>query len=518
MIVNDLLRRGVKLYPDRGVMRYQDKDMSYRELNLRVNRLAGSMLKMGIRQGDRIAILAANSNAYLEVCLACGKIGVVFIPLNARLKGDELKYIIKHGKAKALFTIPPFVELVASMKGELPIVEHFICIGQPAEGYGDYEALLSESTEMEPDVQVTESDVFCQMYTSGTTGLPKGAMLTHRNLLSVATACCLEHDIKAGDKYLMVMPLFHVGGLVPALSALIVGAKLFVYPTFDPQEVLRAISENKITHAALVAAMILFVLSVPDAGSHDFSKLKYIVYGGSPISPDLLKQAMTVFKCDFIQGYGLTEAASFATLLRPEDHVLDGTPEQLKRLTSAGKEMLGIEVKVVDEQGEEVKAGDLGEIIIKGENNMLGYWEQPEETTEALRNGWFYSGDMGTVDDEGYIFILERKKDMIISGGENIYSREIEDVLASHPAVAEGSIIGVPDEVWGESVKAVIVVKEGESVTEQEIIDFCASKLAGYKKPKSVDILTELPRTPAGKVLKRLLRDPYWEGHDRGVH
>jgi len=314
------------------------------------------------------------------------------------------------------------------------------------------------------------------------------------------------------------MPLFHVGGLVPALSALIVGAKLFVYPTFDPQEVLRAISENKITHAALVAAMILFVLSVPDAGSHDFSKLKYIVYGGSPISPDLLKQAMTVFKCDFIQGYGLTEAASFATLLRPEDHVLDGTPEQLKRLTSAGKEMLGIEVKVVDEQGEEVKAGDLGEIIIKGENNMLGYWEQPEETTEALRNGWFYSGDMGTVDDEGYIFILERKKDMIISGGENIYSREIEDVLASHPAVAEGSIIGVPDEVWGESVKAVIVVKEGESVTEQEIIDFCASKLAGYKKPKSVDILTELPRTPAGKVLKRLLRDPYWEGHDRGVH
>lgn len=518
MIVGDLLRRGSKLYPRRVAMHCHGKDLTYAELNQRVSRLANSMLELGLRKSDRIAILAQNCTPYLEVCLASAKIGVVTIPLNARLKESELKYIIDDGRTKILFVSPDFLEPTASVRDESSTIEHCICIGQDSPGTKDYETMLAEASPEEPVSQVTESDVICQIYTSGTTGRPKGAMLTHRNVLSNAMCCCLEQEIQPLDNILMALPLFHVAGYTLSMGALLAGGKLTIHQSFNPQEVLRSMAEDRITHAPLVPVMINFLLSVPDVGGYDFTSLKYIVYGASPITSGLMSKAIGAFKCGFIQGYGLTEAAAFVSLLRADDHVVEGTPEQIKRLTSIGKEILGTEVKVADEYGREVQPGELGEILARGDNIMQGYWKLPHETEQTLRDGWLHTGDMATVDEDGYIYILERKKDMIISGGENIYPREIESVLVEHPAITDAAVIGVPDDVWGEAVKAVVVIKEGEKATEVEIIQFCASRLAGYKKPKTVEFTAELPRNPMGKVLKRVLRRPYWEGYDRGVH
>ncbi len=518
MIVSDLLRRGSKLYPDRVAIRYQGRDWSYAELDQRVNRLANSMAQLGLRQGDRIAILAPNCNQYVEVYLASARIGIITIPLNARLKGGELKYIINNGEAKALLISPDFLELIASIKAELPPVKRYICIGPQVADLENYESLLAKASAEEPAAQPTDSDVVIQLYTSGTTGLPKGAMLTHRNVLSNAVSCCLEQEIRPRDNYLMVLPLYHVAGYTLTLSTLLMGGMLTIHPAFSPPDVFRSIAQDRITHAALVPVMINFLLRVPNLEQYDLSSLRYIVYGAAPIAPSFLKQVMQIFKCNFIQGYGLTEAAAFVSLLRAEDHVIEGTPQQIKRLSSIGREIIGTEVKVVNERGEKVATGEVGEIVARGDNIMQGYWKMPKETTETLHEGWLHTGDLATVDEAGYIYIVDRKKDMIICGGENIYPREVENLLLTHPAVADVAVIGVPDETWGEAVKALVVLKEGQTTTEQEIIDFCAARLAGYKKPKSVEFRKELPRNAMGKVLKRTLREPYWEGYERRVH
>lgn len=403
MIVSDLLRRGIKLYPDRVALRFEGQDFSYAKLNQRVNRLANSMLRLGLRKGDRIAILAQNCSQYVETYLGSARIGVVPIPLNARLKGDELKYIINNGEARALLVGTGFLELIASIREGLPLVEHYICLGQHAPDFENYESLLVNAPSEDPVVRLSDSDVVCQIYTSGTTGLPKGAMLTHRNVLSNAVSCCLEQDIAPRDNFLMVLPLYHIAGYTLTLSTLLVGGRLIIHPTFSPPDALRSIAEDRITHAALVPVMINFLLRVPDVGEYDFSSLKNIVYGAAPITPSLLKQAMGIFKCGFIQGYGLTEAAAFVTLLKSDDHVVEGSAEQVKRLSSIGQEIIGTEVRVVNEQGEEVQAGEVGEIIARGDNIMHGYWRMPEETAETLRDGWLHTGDLATVDEAGYI-------------------------------------------------------------------------------------------------------------------
>ncbi len=518
MIVGELLRRGSKLYPDRLALRYQGRDLSYGELNQRVTRLANGMLRLGLRKGDRIAILAQNCHQYVEVYLASATIGAVTVPLNARLKGGELKYIINNSEAKLLLISSDFLEMIAAIRAELPLVEHHVCISQQAPGFETYESLLGSASSEVPYVQPTESDVVCQIYTSGTTGLPKGAMLTHRNVLSNATSCCLEQEIKPGDNYLMVLPLYHVAGCTLTVSTLLMGGMLTIHPAFSPPDVMRSIGQDRITQAALVPVMISFLLRVPNLEQYDLSSLKYVVYGAAPIAPSLLKQAMGVFKCNFIQGYGLTEAAAFASLLRADDHLPEGSSEQIKRLSSVGREILGSEVRVVNDQGEEVAAGEIGEILVRGNNVMQGYWKMPEATAEALRDGWLHTGDLATVDEAGYVYIVDRKKDMIVSGGENIYPREVEATFLTHPAVADVAVIGVPDEVWGEAVKALVVLKEGQTATKQDLIDFCAAKLAGFKKPKSVEFRTDLPRNAMGKILKRVLREPYWEGYGRQVN
>ncbi len=518
MIVNDLLRRGAKLHPDRTAIRCGGRDWSYAELNARVNRLAGGLWRRGLRKGDRIAILAASCTQYVETYLASARIGVVTIPLNARLKGDELSYIIDHGEAKALLVGAEFVELIASIRAGLLQVRHFVCIGAPAAGWDGWDSLLDGPGVSEPAVQVAESDALIQLYTSGTTGTPKGAVLTHRNVLTNALGCCLEQDIRPRDNWLMVLPLYHVAGFTLCVSALLMGGMVTIHPAFQPADVVRSIAQDRITHVALVPVMMSFLLRVPDLAQADFSSLRCVVYGAAPIAPHVLEQLMRVLGCNFIQGYGLTEAAAFVSLLRAEDHVADGSPEQIRRLASIGREIIGAEVKVVDEHGADVAPGAVGEIVVRGDNVMHGYWKMPDETAEALRDGWLHTGDLATVDDAGYIFIVDRSKDMIISGGENIYPREIEQVLLTHPAVADAAVIGVPDEVWGEAVKALVVPKEGQAPTAQEIVDFCAAKLAGYKKPKSVEFTAELPRNAMGKVLKRSLREPYWQGHERRVH
>jgi acyl-CoA synthetase (AMP-forming)/AMP-acid ligase II len=354
------------------------------------------------------------------------------------------------------------------------------------------------------------------MYTSGTTGRPKGAVIQHRAVAAQLHQAVMAFGGAPGDRALIVAPLYHAAAAVTAFCTVQTGGTLYVQEDFVPADVVHALSEERIRMALLVPAMIQFCLhAVPDVAERSYDDLALMVYGASPIAESTLRRALEVFQCDFIQGYGMTETTAAATYLYPSDHraALDGRSELL---LSAGRPLLGTRIRIVDESDREVPPGTIGEVCIRGPQVMRGYWNRPDASEEALRGGWMHTGDAGTLDDEGYLFIQDRVKDMIVSGGENVYPKEIEDVLFEHPGVADAAVIGVPDEKWGETVKA-IVVRKDESVGADEILEHCRSKLGGYKQPRSVDFVDALPRNPSGKVLKKDLREPYWKGHQRRV-
>jgi acyl-CoA synthetase (AMP-forming)/AMP-acid ligase II len=342
-------------------------------------------------------------------------------------------------------------------------------------------------------------------------------MLTHRSLLTIAAGCSFGMQFQAGDCILMVAPLYHMAAGMTSLATILQAGPILLHRDFNPVAILDDMEGGEVTTVLLIPVMLNFLLQMPDIEKRDFSNIRAIVYGASPMPVEVLRKGMEIFQCDFVQGYGQTESSAVLSILNAEDHVLDGTPEQLKRLGSAGREVFGTEVRVVDENGNDVKPGQIGEVIGRGENVMKGYWKMPEATAEAIRDGWLHTGDLATVDEGGYIYILDRIKDMIISGGENVYSREVEEVLYEHPAIAEAAVIGVPDEQWGETVKAIIVLKEGQEASAEEIIDFSRERLAGFKRPRSVDLVDSLPRNLSGKVLKKILREPYWKDRERQV-
>ena len=488
---------------------------SFVELDRASNRIAQGLASLGIGRGDRVACLTKHTADCVALVLAANKAGAVCMPVNWRLAPPEIEYIVNNGKAKLLLADKLFAPFEKQINA--PDLKKVLITEEFSSWYSGFE-------ELREQIQSNRDDTALQLYSSGTTGLPKGVELTHRNLMAGmmdAVAAAIGYH-GAPEVMLNVLPTYHIAGVGVALLTASKGGPSVLYPDFDPAQVIAAIAEHRITHSFLVPAMIQFMLQVPGADKADYSSLKGISYGASPISEKVLIDAMRVFKCRFMQVYGLTETTGAVTALAPEDHDPEGPKKHLLR--SAGKPIDGVELRVVDPaSGRDCAEGEVGEVWIRTLQNMKGYWANPKATEEVFSGrrpdgwGWFRSGDAGFL-REGYVYMHDRIKDMIVSGGENIYPAEVENALLQHPAVADGAVIGVPDENRGEAVKACVVLKPGASVNAAEIIEFMRARIAHFKCPRSVDFLDAIPRNPTGKILKRVLREPYWRGRERRVN
>ncbi|MCH7811192.1 MAG: long-chain-fatty-acid--CoA ligase [Chloroflexi bacterium] len=520
MRLHDYIDYRAREHPDEEFAVQGDRRMTYREAAAEVNRVANALIGAGLQLGDRIVVLSKNSIEYAVLYYACSKAGVAPVPLNYRLAAPEWAYIVNDSGAKLLIAADEYVNAVDGIRSELGNVERFVAFGDAGmEGWDGYRQFVAGQPETAPERarEVSEDDDAYQMYTSGTTGRPKGAVLTHSAVRAQLSQVTMLIQAAPGQRGLIVVPMYHAAGAVTTFVTVYWGGCLYIQADFDPFECVRALDEERVVTTTLVPAMIQAMLvHVPDIGKREFKDLRQITYGASPIAEETLRRAMDLFKCDFAQAYGMTETTAVLTYLFPDDH-RRAVAEQPDLLLSAGRPVLGTELRIVDEDDNAVEGGTIGEIIARGPQLMRGYWNLPDESAEALRGGWMHTGDAGTMDADGYLYIQDRVKDMIVSGGENVYPRTVEEVLFQHPAVADAAVIGVPDEQWGETVKALVVLKEGEKATAEQIMDFCRGKLGGFERPRSVDFIAELPRNPTGKVLKRELREPFWKGHTRRV-
>jgi acyl-CoA synthetase (AMP-forming)/AMP-acid ligase II len=516
----DMVRMRAKARGKAIAFEFEGHKTSFAEFDVRTNRVANALKALGVKPGERIAYLGKNSDAYFELLLGAMKAGVVMAPVNWRLAGPEIAFIVSDCKAPVLFVGPEFVEQVASIKAKLSDVRTLIATeGSAPPGWLGYAAWRDAQSGDDPNVAISPRDIAIQLYTSGTTGKPKGAMLSHANFLNlVQTGTEAEkpdwNKWTGDDVSLVAMPIFHIGGSGWGVMGLYHGAKGVIAREFDPTKVLDFFEQSGITKLFMVPAAMQFVVRQPRAREVDFSRLKYMLYGASPIPAALLKECIDVFGCGFVQMYGMTETTGTIVALPPEDHV-----EGLERMRSAGKAMPGVELAILDGDGNRLPPGEVGEIATRSGSNMAGYWNLPEATAKTLgSDGWLRTGDAGYMDKDGYLYIHDRIKDMIISGGENIYPAEVESAICDHPDVAEVAVVGVPDDKWGEAVKAIVVMKPGRKATPTDIIGFTRERIAGFKTPKSVDFIEALPRNASGKILRRHLRDPFWAGKDRQVN
>jgi len=517
MRLHDFLDYRAREQPDDEFAVQGDRRLTYREARELTCRLASALVSEGLAVGDRVGFLSKNSIEFVLFYYAASRAGVVPVPLNYRLAGPEWAYILTDAGVKLLFAEAGLAEAIDPVCGDVPTLRRRIVVGKAVAGWDTWDDVVSGCAMVDPQRPVSATDDLYQMYTSGTTGRPKGAVLTHGAVAGQLHQALVGIGIGRGERMLVVAPLYHAAAVITALATVQSGGSLVIQSEFDPVAVVGALSTERIVHALLVPAMIQFCLvAVPDVRERRYDDLRLIIYGASPIAEQTLRDAIEVFHCDFLQGYGMTETTAAVTYLMPADHqrAMRGEP---KLLLSAGRAMLGTDVRIVDGDDRPVPNGTIGEIVARGPQIMRGYWNLPEATAEALRGGWMHTGDAGILDDEGYLYIQDRVKDMIVSGGENVYPREVEDVLYQHPAVAEAAVIGVPSAQWGEEVKAIVVPKRDVAVTAEELVEFCKGRLGGYKRPRSVDFVDALPRNPSGKVLKKDLREPYWAGHGRRV-
>ena len=513
----DALRRQVAERPDELAYRAGPRRLSFREVDRASNRIANAFAAMGVGQGSRVAVLTKQHLDCILVTLAACKLGAVCMPVNWRLSAPEVAYILENGEAPFLMADEAFLPLVKAAC--LQAGKTLVCTERAVDGVGAFAPWYEGHSDEFTPVQAAGKDAALQLYSSGTTGLPKGVVLSHEGLISTSQVVSEEWGFDARNVLGNPLPVFHVAGMTMLLLTLHTGGRTEAYADFDPADYIQAFSRDGITHTFIVPAMILFMLQQPQARGTDYGRLELIAYGGSPISETVLQQAFEVFGCRFLQVYGLTEVSGPATFLMPADHRA-GNAELLR---SAGRPIGGARLRIVDPITQaDLPDGQVGETWIESIRNLKEYWRNPQATADAYpegRNGaggWFRSGDGGYLRD-GYLYINDRIKDMIVSGGENIYPAEVENVLMRHPAVADGAIIGVPDETWGEAVKACVVLREGAQADERDIIGFMREQLAHYKCPKSVDFIDALPRNPSGKILKRVLREPFWKGRTRAV-
>ena len=516
----DIIYRNALLYSDEEAFKYGTETLTFAEFNARVNRLIHALHSMGVRKGDVLGVLSWNCLEYAEVYGAAMKGGFIASPFSPRLQADELDYIINYSEASTLFVGPELVEMADQLRPSLQKVKNFLSFKGPVPEMVSYRDVLKAHPEKEPEVQVEEDDPVFIFYTSGTTGIPRGALYSQRRAMDDTRRFVISLSLEWGDRHIQIMPLFHVGGTKNFWAYFFVGGSNVILPriSFDPTATLQAIQDEKATDIHIVPTHLAAFLVLPDLDKYDLGSLKRMFYAASPMPLELLKKGIERWGPIFVQSYGATEdGPNVTTLSRKQHHVLDQPPEEQRPLASAGFPHIGVHVRVVDEKDTDVGPGEVGEIIVQSKGTMQEWWHKPDETRETVVEGWLHTGDMGRYDEKGYLYIVDRKKDMIISGGENIFPREVEEVLYQHPAVQEAAIIGVPDPYWVEKVHAVIVIKEGQSILAEELIGFCKERLARFKAPKSVEVVDTLPKNPAGKILKRQLREKYWEGKDRKI-
>ncbi|MDP6422877.1 MAG: long-chain-fatty-acid--CoA ligase [SAR202 cluster bacterium] len=516
MNITEFLAISAAIVPDRPAMVFEDRTTTFEQLQSRVNKLANGMAELGVGAGDRVAFLHVNTDHYVEACFAAAKLDAVFVPLNFRARGEELSYMINDSTPKVLFLGPRYADLVKSFADETESVEHYICMETELEGWTSYDALLNESSDEERYPEAGDDDLAVIMFTAGTTGSPKGVMLSHESFSSYILSNVSPADPDVDERNILTVPLYHIAGMQAVVSAVYAGRTLIIQRQFDALGWMQLVEEHKVDRAMMVPTMLKLLMDHEEFHSHDLNSLKVITYGAAPMPIQVIKRAIEELpNAHFINAFGQTETAATITMLPPEDHILTGTPEEidrkLKRLSSIGKPLVDVEVRIVDEDGEQLDVGETGEIVASGARLMKGYWHMEAATKEAIRGGWLYTGDLGYMDPDGYIFLSGRAKDFIKRGGEMISPEEVEQVLQSHPAIDEAAIIGIPDLDWGERVRAIVVAKRGQTVEEAEIIEYCRQHLASYKKPESVVLTDELPRNPLGKVLKRVLREQYAE-------
>jgi fatty-acyl-CoA synthase len=517
MRLHDFLDLHARDDPDALFAVHGEQAMTYQDAAAEANRLANALLSAGLRTGDRVAYLSRNSIQHVLLYFAGSKAGVVPVPLNFRLLPSQWAELVNDAGATLLIAAGEYVSAVDAIRDELNPVTRYVSLDGMTSGWTDYRSWVSGHRASAPATVVTGSDDAYQMYTSGTTGRPKGAVLTQKAVTAHLTQVALALQGRSRQRTLVVTPLFHAHAAIQAFVSVYWGGCVYIQHEFKPTALVRALSEERIDVAVLVPSMIqACLLTVPDVADRRYDTLRLIFYGASPIAEHTLRRAIEVFGCDFAQGYGMTETTATLTFLSAAEHRL-ALGDRAELLTSAGRTAVGTELCVVDEHDVPVPPGVTGEIVARGPTVMRGYWNRPAETTEALRGGWMHTGDVGRLDADGYLYVLDRIKDMICSGGENIYPRVIEAVLYTHPAVADAAVIGVPDEQWGEAVKALVVVRPGVSTSPQQIIEFCRGRLAGFQRPRSVELVDALPRNASGKVLKHVLREPYWSGRSRRV-
>jgi fatty-acyl-CoA synthase len=510
----DISRQQAKKRGNSTAFYFQGRETTYAAFDKHTSQVANGLIALGQKPNARIGYLGMNSDRYFEVLLGSAKANTVVVGINWRLAGPEVVYVLNDAGCETMFCGAEFVPLIEAVKASCPKLKHIIAIDGGHKAWPAYEAWRDGQSDKDPNLKITGDDDAIQLYTSGTTGHPKGVQLTNGNYMAFfkSSQDASWADFEVGDANLVAMPNFHVAGANMGLTTLAQGSKGIVMKTVNPDEIFDLIEKFKIKNMFLVPAVILMLVQHPRIKTTDISSVKRMFYGASPITEDLLKTAQAIFKgCGFFQLYGLTETVGAGTALQPADHT--GA-----LLRSCGKPYPGLDIKVVDDKGNDAPQGAVGEILIKGGTVMKGYWNKPDATEKSVKNGWFYTGDAGFFDKDGYLFIHDRVKDMIVSGGENIYPAEVENAIFGHPAVADVAVIGVPDDKWGEAVKAIVVLKPGQHTSPEDIIAFTRSRIAGYKLPKSVDFIEALPRNPSGKILRRELREPYWAGKERRVN
>jgi acyl-CoA synthetase (AMP-forming)/AMP-acid ligase II len=518
MLIGDMLRRDARLFTHKVSLVDGNRSFTYWELNERANRFANALAALGMKKGDRIAFMGNNCHQFVEYYFGCAKAGFVTVPVNARFSADEATYLFNHSESAVLIFTEEMEATVGKMRPNMPLVRQFISTGKGQSGVLSFEEMLEHDSGGEPDAEVSPDDVAMIMYTSGATGLPKGVITTQRNIMANTNTMVLELRIVHEEIGLLVMPIYHNGGFWPTMSMVHRGATNILMPGFDVEAVLRTVEERRVTLLNLVPTMLLRIVSHPDLSSYNLESLRLIMYAGAPILMEQLKNAMRILGPHrFYNSLGCTEASGNLLSFPTADHALEGP--MAAKLGSVGKDAWGVEIAIVDEQGKDLPPGKIGEIIARGDNITRGYLKMPEETAQVYKNGWLHTGDMGYRDEDGYVFIVDRKKDIIISGGENVASREVEEVLYQHPAVREASVIGIPHEEWGEAVKAIVVLDPAASATvgEADLIEFCKTRLAGYKKPRTIDFVKDLPKNAAGKVDKAQLKRLYKEKFEKTV-